>query len=227
MGDLITTKNRKGFEEPTAKEDIEIPRVRLLQALSPEVAALGSTLKPGQIVNSITKAVMPEHFMPIFKFTNWIRFNPRDARKEGFDPAYKPGELIWTSSDPTDERVIKEGSWGPDGTPPLATKFLNFFCYFPGQETPVILSFSRTSFKAGKHLLSLAQMLVKDGKPADMFQGKYKLGSKQEIGATGTPYYIYTIESAGYASDDEASQGGGMWTQFRSKDIKVELEAEE
>ena len=118
----------RGLEEPTAKEDLQFPRARLLQKMSPDLDE-NPELKSGQIINSLTREELSETFVPITKFTSWTRFNPRDETHPNFDSTHKPGEMIWTSTDPNDERVLTEGEWDGDN-PPLATKFLNFYCLF-------------------------------------------------------------------------------------------------
>lgn len=212
---------RRGFEEETSREDLIIPRVKLLQPLSPEVVEKPKEFQGGLLINSLTLEVLPEYFIPIFKFTNWIRWNPRDANKPGFHPDFPPGEMLWRSDDPFDPRVQDEGKFGPNGEPPLATKFLNFFSIFPGVPMPIIVSFSKTSFKAGKQLMSLAQF-----SQGDMFSKKYKLSSKLEKNDQYS-FWVLTVEQAGKASDEEYAQAEGLWKEFHSKKIKVHDEEQE
>ena len=221
-GSFLATQNqRKGFEEEISKEDLIIPRAKLLQALSPEVVEDAKQFQPGLIINSLTKEVLPVEFVPVFKFTNWIRFNPRNSKDPNFDPLYGAGDIIWRSKDPLDPRVQEESQFGANGEAPLATKFINFFCYFPGVNMPLILSFSKTSLKAGRRLLSLAQFSGKD-----MFATKYKLASKQEIGEAG-PYFVLNVDPAGAASEEEYAAGALLWEQFHTKPVQVHEEAPE
>ena len=146
---------KRGLEEGVENEDVMIPRASLLQSLSPEIIEdthKHLNLKVGQIINSLTKEVLPDTFIPIIRFVTWVRFNPRNKEDKNFDPTYDAGATIWRSNDPHDERVLREGKFGPNGEKPLATKFVNFLCYFPGVEMPIVISFSKTSFKAGKQL---------------------------------------------------------------------------
>jgi hypothetical protein len=188
---------------------------------SAEVVEDGKKFQPGMIINSLTKEILPAKFIPVFKFTNWIRFNPRNSKDDNFDPAYGPGDIIWRSNDPLDPRVQEESKFGPNGEPPIATKFLNFFCYFPGVNMPLILSFSKTSFGAGKRLLSLAQFSGKD-----MFATKYKVASKQEIGEVGA-YFVFVVDLVGAADEPEYALGFGLWEQYANKPIQVHDEAPE
>ncbi len=207
---------QRGFEEPTEKEDIIIPRVKLLQPLSPEVVEEKKGTA-GDIINSLTKEALQSEFVPIFKFTNWTRFNPRDNKLPGFDAKFAPGDMIWTSVDPLDQRVIDEGKWDGD-TPPLATKFLNFFCMFEGSPMPLILSFSKTSAKTGKQLLSLAKFAN-----CDMFGRRYKLGAKMIAGEKGT-YYIFTVAPDRVTTPEEYAAGEKLWIDFSNKEIKTDDE---
>lgn len=201
----------RGFEEPTDNEDLIIPRAKLLQALSPEVQDDG--MQQGLIINSLTKEVLPSTFIPIYKFTQWIRFNAVKKTDPGFDPAYEPKEIIWRSNDPSDERVIAEGAFGENGELPKATKFLNFLAYFPEMETPmpVILSFSKSSFRTGKELISLAKFAG-----GDMFGRQYKLSSIQKENELGK-FYVLKIAPAGKPIADHFSVAVSLFDDFRPK----------
>lgn len=218
----VALKSRgRGFEEETNREDLIIPRAKLLQALSPEVQEEGSNLKAGQIINSLTKEPLPGSFIPIFKFTNWVRFNPRDSKALGFESTVEPGAIIWRSADPYDPRVIAEGKFGANGERPLATKFLNFFSYFPGVDMPIVLSFSNTSFKAGKQLLSLCQF-----GGGDMFSRQYGLKSVKESSDKGT-YYVLQVAASGKPKDSDYKFAERLWDEFHAKDVKIDEAAGE
>lgn len=216
----MTTGERLGFEEATDREDLIIPRAKLLQALSPEVCDEPENFRVGSIINSITKEGLPQEFIPIFKFTNWIRFNPRKATDDGFDAMYAPGAIIWRTSNPLDPRVLSEGKFGPNGEHPIATKFLNFFSYFPGHEMPIVVSFSKTSFTAGKTLLSLTHF-----SGGDMFSRKYRLSAKKTENDIGT-FYVLEVVPAGKPTEEEYATARGLHASFgaKSKDIKIDEE---
>ena len=81
---------------------------------------------------------MPQEFVPIFAFKNFIRFNPRSKDDPNFNPNFEPGSVIWKSSDPLDPKVQQETKFGANGEKPLALTFLNFFSYFPGVSMPTV-----------------------------------------------------------------------------------------
>ena len=219
--DIAKTIARRGFEEDTSREDLIIPRAKLLQALSPEVVEKPKDFQPGMIINSLTKSPMPTEFIPIFKFTNWIRFNPRNPKDPAFNSQFPAGGIIWRSNDPYDMKVISEGSFGPNGERPLANKFLNFFSYFPGLPMPIIVSFTNTSFKAGKTLISLAKF-----SGGDMFSRKYKLTSKQSKNELGS-FFVFNVEPAEAVTGEDFKHAEALWEEFHQKDIQVHEESEE
>jgi hypothetical protein len=210
-----------GLENDVERKDLIIPRAKLLQALSPEVSEGNG--KAGQIINSLTKEVLPAEFLPCIFFKQWICFNPRDSKHPNFNPLFGPGDVVYQSLDPNDERVKVDREFGPDGERPKATEFISFVSYFPGVQMPVVVSFANTSYKAGKQLLTMTKFGPKEG----MWKRKFKLGSKTEkntnIGAT---YHVLTVEPAGNASDEDAAFAKGVWESLSPKrsDLNVHTE---
>src|SRR3972149_1970003 len=96
---LAACSRQRGFESGITQEDLIIPRAKLIQALSPEISE-GLGVKPGDIINSLTKEVLPDEFIPVFMFKNFIRFNPRSKADPSFDPAYEPGAGVWKAKEP-------------------------------------------------------------------------------------------------------------------------------
>src|SRR3990167_3555991 len=88
----LTTSAPRGFESGVEKEDLIIPRAKLLQAMSPEMQEGG--FRVGQIINSLTKEELNEEFIPIFMFKNWIRFNPRSKTEPNFNSEYEAGGIV-------------------------------------------------------------------------------------------------------------------------------------
>ena len=204
----------RGFEEPTDREDLLIPRASLLQALSPQVSEGIEGCKAGIVVNSVSNSVLPEEFIPIFKYTEYLKFNPRDKKDPAFDPAYEPGQLIWKIVNKEDPRVA-ETKFAEDGSKPLAQKVMNFLCYFPGEPMPIVLGFAKTSYKAGKKLISLAQL-----SGGDMFSRKYRLQVKQ-ADKEGIKYFVLDVALISKTNQAEFAIAEGLYNRFRGKELKV------
>src|SRR3990167_5599572 len=205
----LATAGRRGFETESGREDLIIPRTKLLQALSPEV--VDGDMKAGLVINSLTKEILPAEFIPVFVFKEYLRFNPTDAAKPGYDSTFPLGGLLWKTSDPLDPRV-EETKFGPNGEKPLAMAVLNFFSYFPGQAMPIIVSFAKTSYKSGKQLYSLTKFTG-----GDMFSRKYTLTTKKEQNEAGQPYYIFQVNPAGLAESEDYKAAEVLWETFSSK----------
>lgn len=221
----------RGFEELTIERgDLIIPRAKLLQALSPEVAeSKFEGAKPGLIINSLMMDVLPPRFVPVFVFKNYIRFNPRKSSDAGYDPSFEPGAIIWRSNDHTDPRVIEETAFGPHGEIPIATTFLNFFSVFHEVTMPIVISFSKTSFRAGRELLSLAKYLsLATPSESAIWYRAYQLSTEQQKNDKGN-YYTLAIKPLGLSSDAERHQAEAWWQEFSKKaaEIKVHEEIEE
>lgn len=214
---------KRGLEELSQQEDFEIPRALLLQSNSPMVVDDQSgKYRAGMVVNSLTGEFLPDEFIPILKFAEWIRWNPRDPHSPIFDSNFGPGKMIWKSRNPEDPLVIEQGKFGPKGERPLATKYLNFFSYFPGIDMPVIISFCNTSFPAGRKLNTLCF----GAKESAIYARKYKLGKKVDQNDKGK-FWILQTELAGHTSEEDYKIADQWYHQFRPIIGRVVVHEEE
>ncbi len=219
---LVTpSQPQRGFEGGIDREDLIIPRAKLIQALSPELTEGLDGIKIGTIINSLTKEILPQEFIPIFTFKNFIRFNPRSKDDPNFDTDFDPGGVIWKSSDPSDPKVKAEACFGPNGEKPLAITFINFFSYFPGVSMPIIVSFSKTGYKTGKNLLSLAKFCG-----GDMFARKYRLFSQMETNDVAT-YAVLKVKPVGSVVPEEFQLCEQLWNEFSAKAAVIQVHDEE
>ncbi len=221
---VAEVSEQRGFEAPGfTQEDLIMPRAKLLQALSPEIQDGVEGLSQGDLINSITQEKLSPEFIPVFAFKNYVRFNPRKSTDPNFDPEYEAGQIIWSTNDPADPRVAEQCVFGPDGEPPIAVTFFNFFCKFTNVPMPIVVSFSKTSYKAGKQLFSMAKMLG-----GDMFSRKYKLTTLKEKNDIGT-YYVLKVGVLGHVTEEEYAACSELWNNFsfKSGDIKVHMDEEQ
>jgi len=216
------TKKKEVVKKPTAvpavpevdanvgMEDLILPRVELLQALSPSVVA--GDLSAGQIVNNLTKEDLGESVtvIPVFITKNWIRWRKRE---EG-------GGMMWRSNDPADERVIEESKWGADGAKPLATAYLNFLCMVEGGDLPIIVSFANTNYKTGRKWLTLTKMSM-----GHLYESQYALSSHSQTNNKGT-FYVFDIKRTGPATSEQKTQAMQYGAMFAGKDLNFESESE-
>lgn len=216
---VALSTDTRGFEAEISQDDIIIPRAKLLQPLSPELRELD--IKAGHVINSLTKEELPASFVPIFFYKEFMRFNPRNKADRGYMDTHEPGQLIWKTRDQNDARVVAECGFGANGEHPIALTTLNFFSLFDGQPVPVIISFTKTSYKAGKTLLSLAKL-----RGGAMFSRRYKLTVKEENNAKGN-YFTLNVTPNGDCDADMLKVAESYFNQFAGRRDAVKAHVED
>jgi hypothetical protein len=222
-GAVALNIDQRGFEDPVDQSDLIIPRAQLLQPTAEGLRQLNKDygLQAGQVINNLTKEVLPAEFVPIFYFKEYLRFNARKKEDEGFMPDLPPGKLIWRTRDANDPRVIKECAFGPNGETPLALTSLNFFSLFDSQSMPVIVSFTKTSYKAGKNLLSLAKL-----RGGAMFSRRYRLTVEDGNSEKGS-YFTLKVQPYGDCSPEMFRVAESYFNQFAMKRDTIRTHVEE
>lgn len=197
----------RGFGETITTNDYILPRVELLQALSPAVSE--GVGKVGSIVNSITKEDLGKEvtIVPLKLEKNFIRWFPR---QEG-------GGIMYRTNNPQDPRVLADTQWvGKEK--PKCTAYLNFLCMVAGQSIPLVCSFAMTSYKAGRTLLTLAK-----SSGGDLFSNKYKLTARQRQNNFGV-FWVYQVDKIGPCTEDEYKLAEKMYNTFENIEMQFEQE---
>lgn len=213
----------KGHEDQTEARDFIIPRAKLIQYTAEEVTAQdpADRIEPGKLVNSITKKELPLLFIPIYRYKTYSQFNAMDKHLPNFDPAYEPGEMIFSTTDKTDKRIVSyhaDGTleydnlaFGKEGQAPKVTETFNYLCLFPGESLPLILSFKRTSIRAAKEMNTMLQIAG-----GNMFDNKFRLAiSRHEEGQK--KWFTVGVRGAGKSSADETRIADSIFEHFRGK----------
>lgn len=201
------------------KSDLKMPRAKLMQTNSPELIE-NLNLRAGMLINDLTEEVLPFEFIPVLKFIQWFKFNPRDDKHPDFNKDYKPGEMIWRVTDPHDPRTA-EAKFGENGEKPKAMKVMAFLSYFPESPMPLAISFSNTSYKCGKKLNSMLEFAR--GKVM-----KYRIKTSLVTGAKGS-YYVPDVKIVGQATPEEYAICADWYDQFKTiiSDIVVHVDETE
>ena len=190
-------------------EDLILPRVELLQALSPSVVS--GEKSAGEIVNNLTKdPIETPILVPVFLTKNWIEWRPREAG----------GGMVWRSNDPKDARVIEKSKWGPDGAKPIATAYLNFLCLIDGEELPLIVSFANTNYKTGRKWLTLTKMTM-----GHLWDSQYELSSHSVTNNKGT-FFVFDVKKTGPSTTEQREKAIKISQMFAGKDLNFEAESE-
>lgn len=197
----------RGFDNEDAK-DLLLPRIELLQGLSPAVQE--GKGKAGDLVNQISKTPISTNiFIPVAMHRKYIRWIPRD----------QGGGIEYQTTDSSDKRVIADTKWGAHGEKPTCTSYMNFLVLLEGETLPIVLSFSMTNYQEGRKLYTMCKMAN-----CDMWLRKYKLTTKIKKNNMGT-WHVFDVSEAGKTNEGDAAIAEQLYTAFASRDLSFEVES--
>lgn len=209
--ELATANVPMGFEDEEAG-DMIIPRIKVVQTLSPE--RKDKVADEGDIINSLTKEKLNgKVFIPVFKFNNNIDW--KDRSEGGGMQCYARDGKMGEKSDGTKVMCASCKRCEFDNTKqgkeaiPKCTKYINFFGFFAGERCPIILSFAKTNYNEGKKLYSLAKVTMQN-----MWNHGYTLNEKV-MAKNGNEWYIITTNPSGATSAEDREFGLTLYQQFR------------
>jgi|KBSSwiStaDraftv2_1062776.scaffolds.fasta_scaffold127782_2 hypothetical protein len=209
-----------------------IPRIKLMQAISPELVDfpeakagqfwhtiaqqnLGPTLKGVPIVISksyVLWAPRNDDRGILARAMDGIHWNPANA-EFSVKPKGSPNTVTYhTKNTVAESRLDQFGTSipGDPNSPPAASLTYNMMWYLPDfpDLSPSIVINTRSSVKPMQQLLSRI-----DAKPAPHYVQMYTIGSVQQKGAEG-PYFNFTYTGAGFADEETAAICSDMYERF-------------
>lgn len=212
-----------GFEDEEAG-DMIIPRVKVIQTLSPE--RKDKIADEGDIINSLTKEKYNgKVFIPVFKFNNNIDWKDR-ADGGGIRCIARDGK-VGEEIDGSRKLCAQCRRCEFDNTKqgrdaaPKCTKYINFFGFFAGERMPIILSFAKTNFNEGKKLYSLAKVTMQN-----MWNHGYTLDNKK-MAKNGNEWYIMVVNPAGPTSDEDRAFAATLYQGYRTTIQQVAMDLED
>ncbi len=212
-----------GFEDEDAG-DMIIPRVKVIQTLSPE--RRDKIAIEGDIINSLTKEKYNgKKFIPVFKFNNNVEWKDRAdgggikciARDGKVGEASDGTTLLCASCKRNEFDNTKQGKEAA----PKCTKYINFFGFFEGERMPIILSFGKTNYNEGKKLYSLAKVTMQN-----MWNYGYTMNEKLQAKG-GNEWYIIVPVAAGPSNEDDRAFALEMYKSFRGSIQMVNYDMED
>ncbi len=230
MTDLVKKENQAmmdsmngvplGFEDDN-EGDMIIPRIKVINALSPE--RKDKLADEGDIINSLTvEKLNGKIFVPVFKFNSNIEWKDR-ADGGGIHCHARDGKRGF-ESDGTSKMCAQCRRNEFDNTKvgreaiPKCTKYINFFGFIQGERMPIILSFSKTNYNEGRKLYSLARVSMQN-----MWNHGYTLESKL-MAKGGNEWYNIVVAAAGATSNEDRAFGMELFKSFRHSDLAYDLD---
>lgn len=212
----------RGFEN-VERKDILIPRIQLLQMMSPAVTEQG--MKPGTMHVGLSNMNYGDKIVitPIMHFRSRIKWVPQDdgGGIECSSPdARKPlSDLISAECGNCPMKDWDESKKGKEKAP-ACTLYENFLVLINDSTEPVLLPMERTKLKAAKKLYSMGAL-----KNADMWNWQYQLGVSKEKNDKDQPYFNYTITDLAKATkDDKKMLCEQIWSSLSKKTIVTDMQ---
>lgn len=227
--------------------DLIIPRVKLLQAISPEVTE-NDNAKAGQFWHTIAGESMGNKMrgIPIILRKSYVLWAPRGDERgilaranDGLNwdnagmeftvkPKNSPHNVTYKLGATVHEKtgdgpaLSEFGSSipGDPKSPPAAALTYQFLWFFPdhAELSPAIVINTRSSVKPAQNLISKIDL-----RPVDHYGQVYEIGIIQEKGAEG-PFFNYSYTSAGYASEEEFEMAKMMYDKFATAEWRANEE---
>lgn len=229
-------------------DDVNIPRIKLAQALTPEVQA--GLVNVGDLFLNVTgevlaKAGEPLRFVPVAVGKEYILWNPErgegilarakrvfhggqakymwDKQDEDFNVKFRNGpKVTWsTKRFVEDNGLHRFGSANP-GDPdsgPAATAHHNFVVVLPDHGDMVAaLSLSRSQEKRAKDLNAMFKM-----SKVPIYGRVFTVNTVKERSGAGDEYYNYKFKPAGFVEDaSDFSLYSQMFDGFKSDGFQVD-----
>ena len=219
------------------QSDLIMPRIKLLQSVSPEVEEFENA-KAGHFWHSLAGECLGEslRFIPILVRKSIVLWAPRgddrgvlarsndcvswDRGDETFEVKFKntPPQKWRLGDSVRDSGLTEFGSSireEPNSQPAAALTY-NFMVYLPDHPEMklAILLNTRSSVKAAKTLISKIEMANQD-----QFALKFTV-SPQMVKGDGQSYYNYVYARSGYADQDEYEFCSDQYNRFKGKDFR-------
>lgn len=222
-----------------------IPRIKLIQAISPELLDFPEA-KAGQFWHTIGQQNMGPTIkaVPIMIRKSYVLWAPRGDDRgilahamDGihWDPAdaeftvkpkNSPSSITYrTKKTVAESRLDQFGTSipGDNNSPPAASLTYNMMWHlldFPDLSPSIIIN-TRSSVKPMQQLLSRIE-----AKPIPHFCQVYTIGSVQQKGAEG-PYFNFTYSGAGFADEETSEFCSQMYDQFGKESWRANDEDED
>lgn len=193
----LNPDSHRGSEDVTVK-DLILPRIDVLQALSPQIkksdAKYIEGAEQGMIFNTLSNELYGDSitFIPVVFKREFVLWQDRKSGG-GFRGAFQ------TEEQAEREREMQEN---PDGHEVVEThNHFVLLAHDDGRIEEAILSLSKSKRKVSRKLNSLVQLI-----PGDRFARAYKLTAVEVDGPKGE-YWSFDVASIGYVNENVWKRG--------------------
>lgn len=243
MPDYMKGDTGKGAEG-LGMGDIEVPRIKLIQAISPEIKT--HDMDAGVFFHTITEESLGEELeiIPVFVSKAYILWRPRPPIDSGGMLARAMDGVHWSPStgefqvktrkgqkEPTIWKlaatVAQSGldAWGTSdpedtGSPPAATQMINVAAILPAHLdlSPVVITLQRAGLKVGKKFAGKLKM-----SQIPIFGRKFMMRSVDDSSQAGA-FKNYSFEGIGQLGEEDLdvyNMGKGFYESFKRMGLNI------
>lgn len=209
-----------GFEEAHS-DDVIVPRIKVVNALSPE--RLDGDAQEGDVIDSLSgESVKGKRFIPVKVYYSNINWNPDRNDEENRIFCRSFDGVTGTDTEGMCQQCRQCGKTQFDNSKtgkeaqPQCTAYINFLGFFAGEYMPVVLSFARTNYNEGKKMLSIAKSLRKS-----IWSYQYLIDSKQ-ITKGKNKWYNICVQLSEATSEEDKAIAADIYKQYNEQLIKAD-----
>lgn len=213
MPDYLQKGSQRGAENVTS-EDVIIPRIELIQALSParkkNDPGYIEGADEGMLFNNVTRELYGAEVVvvPVYYTKQYLVWKDRKlgGGTNGFRGAF--------NSKSEAEHAIAE--LGEEGLEISDTAQHFVLVHHNGKWSEAVLSMSKSKVKVSKRWNSLMRLT-----DTDSFSRAYKLSAVTETNARNEQYYNYSISAMGFVPKDVFERGEKLYSVISKGGVKV------
>lgn len=231
--------------EDTTERSAQVPRIKLLQALSPELDE-DESLRQGEWFHDVAGVSIGKEvdFVPCYvteAFLLWrpqkdgggilarsndgVHWSPADSE---FKVKLDSGkEVVWkTAKTVAQSRLDQWGTEDPDNpdSPPAATFMINVVCMLPDHPelSPCLMTFQRSGVKIGRKFVGSLKMST-----VPAFGRQFVASGKKVDGPSGA-YFEPRVKANGFVEDGEAfSKYEEVYKMFKEMGVEAQGDGHE
>lgn len=232
--------------EAISNDALEIPRIKLIQAISPEVETHGMT--PGDWFHTVGEVSLEQELsvIPIKLWTSVILWAPRsdgggilaraedgvnwDRPNEEFTVRLKNNKVVHynTRANVAASGLLDYGTSNPEdkSSAPAATRNLNFLLWLPDypEMSPSVMSFARAGEKIGRRFMTKLKMMSAN---VPIFGKHFTLSSERVSGPEGDYLLPRVIDGDFVQDQDLFNKLLDMHRSFSDKVIRTKGDSQE
>jgi hypothetical protein len=223
----MSAEDKEAMYGGLEQEDVTIPRIVILQGLSPEVTE--GRGKPGEFfIKGLERNLGDDPVEIVILMRSKSRIRWQDLTLGGGILCQSKDSKLGTGDPGGDCSVCPHAAWSGTGKP-SCDLYQNLVVVLRNDEDwfPVALSGNRTKLKAMKNLNSLLLTELAKGRP--LFSKSYLLESVNKTSSKGLKYFSYRISpnaSNAQIPEDEQQQAYAIYNSLKGKTIEIIQEQE-